>query len=85
MSGSFLNAANWTKQFISKILHITHSQWIFCNISLHDKANGYLHKKTSDKIALKLKSLAGTAPEDAPAESHFFTGDQLQQSHQIPH
>jgi hypothetical protein len=72
MSSSFLNAANWTKQFISKILHVTHSQWIFRNISLHNKINRYLHKKTSDKIALELKSLAGTAPEDVPAESIFY-------------
>jgi hypothetical protein len=26
MSSSFLNGADWAKQFISKILHITHSQ-----------------------------------------------------------
>ncbi len=72
MSSSFLNATDWTKQFISRIPHVTHSQWIFCNISLDDKTNRYLHKKTSDKIVLKLKSLAGTAPEDVPAESNFL-------------
>jgi hypothetical protein len=51
MSSSFINGANWAKQFISKILHITHSQWIFRNFSLHDNRNGYLHKKKADKIA----------------------------------
>jgi hypothetical protein len=33
MSSSFLNGTDWTKQFITKILQITHSQWIhqtFC-------------------------------------------------------
>jgi hypothetical protein len=72
MLSSFLNAANWTKQFILKILHVMHSQWIFCNISLHDKTNGYLYKKTSDEIVLKLETLAGTALEDVPAESIFL-------------
>jgi hypothetical protein len=33
MSSSFLNTTDWAKQFISKILHVSHSQWIFCNIS----------------------------------------------------
>ena len=28
MSSSFLNGADWVKQLISKILHITHFQWI---------------------------------------------------------
>jgi hypothetical protein len=37
MSNNFLNGSDWTKQFISKILHITHSQWIYHNISLHGR------------------------------------------------
>jgi hypothetical protein len=36
MSSSYLNGANWAKQFISKLLHVTHFQWIFRNISLQD-------------------------------------------------
>jgi hypothetical protein len=72
MSRSFLNGANWAKQFISKLLHVTHSQWIFCNISLHSKINRYIHKKKSEEIVLKLESLAGTAPEVVPAKSQFL-------------
>ena len=74
MSSSFLNGADWVKQFISKILHITHSQWIFRNFSLHDKRNGYLHKKKVEEIALELESLAGLAPGDVPANSQFLLG-----------
>ncbi len=37
MSNNFLNGSDWTKQFISKLLQITHSQWIYHNISLHDR------------------------------------------------
>ncbi len=69
MSSSYLNGADWAKQFISKLLHVTHSQWIFRNISLHNKINGYLCKKKSEEIMLELKSLAGIAQEDVPAES----------------
>jgi hypothetical protein len=72
MSSSFLNGTDWAKQFILKILHVTHSQWIFRNISLHDKINGYLHKKKSEEIALELELLAGIAPEDVPAKSRFL-------------
>jgi hypothetical protein len=72
MSSSFINGADWAKQFISKILHITHSQWIFRIFSLHDNRNGYLHKKKAEETALDLESLAGLAPEDVPAESRFL-------------
>jgi hypothetical protein len=30
-----LTAASWTGQFISRLLHISHSQWIYRNITLH--------------------------------------------------
>jgi len=69
MSSSFINGADWAKLFISKILHITHSQWIFRNFSLHDKRHGSLLKKKADEIALELESLAGVAIEDVPAKS----------------
>jgi hypothetical protein len=72
MSSSFLNGTDWAKQFISKIRHVKHSQWIFRNISLHNKINGYLHKKKSEEIALELELLAGIAPEDVPAKSQFL-------------
>ncbi len=35
-----MTAASWTRTFISKILRITHSQWIFRNFILHDKTHG---------------------------------------------
>ncbi len=72
MSSSYLNGANWAKQFISKFLHVTHFQWIFRNISLHNKINKYLHKKKSEEIMLELESLAGIAPEDVPTKSQFL-------------
>ena len=31
LSGSYLNGSDWTKSLISKLLHITHSQWIYHN------------------------------------------------------
>jgi hypothetical protein len=37
MSNCYLNGTDWMKQFISKFLHLMHSQWIYCNISLHDR------------------------------------------------
>jgi len=72
MSSSFINGDDWAKQFISKILHITHSQWIFRNFSHHDNRHGYLLKKKADEITIELESLAGLAPEDVPAESRFL-------------
>ena len=66
MSSSYLNGEDWTKQFISKLLQITHSQWIFRNFSLHDRTHGYLRNKKADKILQLINKLLDIAPEEIP-------------------
>ncbi len=72
MSSSYLNGTDWTILFISKILQITHSQWFYRNISLHDKCHGYLHKKKCEEILKEVEALLDLAPEDVSAESRFL-------------
>ncbi len=72
MSSGYFSGADWAKQFISKLLHVTHSQWIFRNISLHDKINGYLPKKKSEEIMLKLEYLAGIARKTSQRKANFY-------------
>ncbi len=72
MSSSYLNGEDWTKQFISKILQLTNSQWIFRNISFHDKKNGYLCNKTADELLQHINSLLDLAPEDLHEASCFL-------------
>jgi hypothetical protein len=70
MSSSFLNRADWTK--ISKILQITHSQWIYRNTSLHNKHQEYLHNKRAEHLLKEIESFANLAPEDIPESSRFL-------------
>ena len=72
MTNNRLNGTDWTKQLISRILQITHSQWIYRNISLHDKSNGYLRNKTAEELAEEIHRLAKLQPEDLPTESKFL-------------
>ena len=72
MSSSYLNGEDWTKQFISKILQITHSQWIFRNVSLHDRTQGYLRNKKADEILHIINELSEVSPEEIPENSRFL-------------
>ncbi len=72
LSGSYLNGSDWTKSLISKLLHITHLQWIYQNFMLHDKLCGYVHKKNLEDIQLTIEELEDTAPEEVPEESKFL-------------
>jgi hypothetical protein len=72
MSSSYLNEEDWTRQFISRILQLTHLQWIFRNISLHDKTNGFLCSKKVDEILQLINEFVEVAPEDVPEDSRFL-------------
>ncbi len=72
MSSNYLNSADWTKQFISKIFQLTHSQWIYRNISLHDKHHGYLWNKQPESLLQTITELSDLGPEEVPNNSRFL-------------
>jgi hypothetical protein len=67
-----MTAVSWTRTFISKLLHITHSQWIFRNFVLHDKTHGLLRFKEQSAILLHLEELTSSDKNDLPEESRFL-------------
>jgi hypothetical protein len=72
MSSSYLNGKDWIRQFISRILQLTHSQWIFRNKSFHDKTNGFLRNKKANEILQLINEFAKVTPEDVPSDSQFL-------------
>jgi hypothetical protein len=72
LSGSRLSAKSWMSTFISKVLHITHSQWIFRNFMLHDKAMGYLRLKACTDAAVRIDDLMQSRPSAIPSDSRFL-------------
>jgi hypothetical protein len=66
MSNSYLNGTDWTKQFISKLLLLTHSQWIYCNILLHDRRQGYLCNKQAANLLREIQELSELSPDKVP-------------------
>ena len=65
-SPSPLSIADWSKQLISRILHISHAQWIFCNVSLHDRREGYLRAKKREQILVEINRLSCVDPASLP-------------------
>jgi hypothetical protein len=72
MSSSYLNGEDWTKHFISKLLQIMHSQWIFWNTSLNDKTHGYIRNKKGEEIIQQINVLLEVAPEEVSKDSPFL-------------
>ena len=82
-SSSFINGDDWMKTFISKILHITHSQWIYRNISLHDRRMGHIALDTRLKVLHDIEELMDTPSHEIPEDRRFlleFDLDKLRNS-----
>ena len=76
---------DWIKQFTRKILDITHGQWIYRNLSLHNKTSGRLLEQKHGEITMAVANRAESDPADGPEESKFLLEiDPLSLSHSTP-
>ena len=71
-SPSRLSSGNWAKQFITRILHISHGQWIFCNTSLHHETQGYLRLQERTATLATIDHLSTIDPVNIPDKSKYL-------------
>lgn len=60
------------KGFITRLLHISHSQWLFRNFTLHDWVHGYRSLKDRAEVALRIEVLCHKDPNSIPEHSRFL-------------
>ncbi len=78
LAGSNMNGSNWTTQFIQHLIHISHSQWLFRNFTLHHHIKGYLRKRDEAAIQQEVVNLLETSPQSIPRESRYHLEIQYQ-------
>jgi 2-iminoacetate synthase ThiH len=69
---SRINGDDWIKQFIYILIKISHTHWIFRNLTLHDRQIGHLAKLPRNTLAEELERLHSLSPEDVPEEIRFL-------------
>ena len=67
-----MNGTDWMKHFVSHLLHISHSQWLYCNFTFHDTMRGYLRLKERQNVLIEIDKLLNVDPNNIPAESRFL-------------
>ena len=72
LSPGHLNGTEWVKHFITRVLTITQSQWIYRNVSFHDKQHGYAKRKRVEELNHTIRHLCDTNPRNLPQESRFL-------------
>ena len=69
---SRMNGADWAKAFVTKLLEISHGQWLYRNFSLHNKVKGHLALTEQAAVLSEIATLACSKPEDVPPISRFL-------------
>ena len=69
---SRLTITDWSKKLISQVLQISHAQWIFRNVSMHDAVQGYLRVKQRDTILREVDRLSEVDPILLPTDSKYL-------------
>ena len=67
-----MNGDDWMRHFISHILHMTQSQRIFRNVTLHDSICGTLRLQKQEEVLREVETRLETDPLEVPAESKFL-------------
>ena len=67
-----MSVDDWMSAFISKLLHIAHSQWIYCNVSKHQNKLGLIRHAERQELLLEIDRLIHIRPDEVPEESKFL-------------
>jgi hypothetical protein len=71
-SPSIMSVDDWLSSFISKLLHITHGQWIYRNISKHHEQLGSIRRAERRELLLEIDRLIHVRSDEVPEESKFL-------------
>jgi hypothetical protein len=67
-----ITAANWMKGLVSHLVQLSHSQWIFCNFTIHNNQRGYLHLQWHKEVLREVDQLLDTPPDKLPQDSQYL-------------
>ena len=67
-----MNGAEWVKHFISRLLHISHGQWVMWSFTVHDQTRGYLWLQYWKQVLEEIDRLVDEDPANIPQESQFL-------------
>lgn len=65
-SPSKMTIGSWAKKFTSHLLHITHAQCVFCNVTLHDASVGYRMECRRAALLQEIDAMSSTDPRSLP-------------------
>ena len=72
VSGSRMSIDGWMTGLIIKLIEITHGQWLYCNVMVHNSTTGKLITKRKEEIQLKIERQQELGSEGLLDEDMFL-------------
>ena len=69
---SRLTIDEWAKELVIRLLEITHGQWIYRNVMVHDRTTGELVSKRKEEIRKALEDQLEIGDEGLEEEDQFL-------------
>ncbi len=55
LTGRGLSAFSWASQLVVRLLEVTHGQWIYRNVQVHDKQQGTLQTREKEELQRQIE------------------------------
>jgi hypothetical protein len=55
ITGLRCNTANWGQDLVTRLLEVTHGQWLYCNVQVHGRLSGTLVTQWKEKLQMEIK------------------------------
>jgi hypothetical protein len=69
---SWLTVDNWAKELVIRLLEVTHGQWLYRNVMVHDRTAGDLATKRKEEIRRALEDQLELGEEGLEEDDRFL-------------
>ncbi len=71
-TGSRLSLATWSRTLVVKLLEVTHGQWLYRNVQVHDIVSGVHANARKDKLRKALQDQLDLGGEELDAKDRYL-------------
>ena len=72
VNGSELSLEKWATGLVTKLLEITHGQWLYRNLVVHDEVSGVLANKRKEELMMRIEEVQGMGGEELTEEEKLL-------------
>ena len=55
VTGLHCNTANWGRDLVTRLLEVTHGQWLYPNVQVHDRISGTIATQRKEELQMEIE------------------------------